>query len=95
MADKEKIENEENRPNEEALCRGGALLDPKEKPKTDSFSIFLASEEGRWEELMEGSWGRCTYDVCSERGAGGWPISDQRKGGCVVEGGRVSKISEI
>ena len=39
-----------------ALCHGGALLDPKEKPKTDSFSIFLASEEGRREELMEGSW---------------------------------------
>ena len=38
------------------LCYGGALLDPKEKPKTDSFSIFLASEEGRREELMEGSW---------------------------------------
>ena len=56
MADKEKIENEENRPNEEALCHGGALLDSKEKPKTDSFSIFLASEEGRREELMEGSW---------------------------------------
>ena len=60
MADKEKIENEENRPNEEALCHGGALLDPKEKPKTDSFSIFLASEEGRREELMEGrKLGRC------------------------------------
>ena len=56
MADKEKIENEENRQNEEALCYSGALLDPKEKPKTDSFSIFLASEEGRREELMEGSW---------------------------------------
>ena len=30
--------------------------DLKEKPKTDSSSIFLASEEGRREELMEGSW---------------------------------------
>ena len=45
-----------DQPNEEALCHGGALLDSKEKPKTDSFSIFLASEEGRREELMEGSW---------------------------------------
>ena len=28
-------------------------------------------------------WGRCTNDVCSGRGGGGQPISDQRKGGCV------------
>ena len=26
--------------------------------------------------------GRYTYDVCCERGGGGWPISDERRGGC-------------
>ena len=43
--------------------------------------------------------GRCTNDVCRERGGGGCPISDQRKGGCVdlvlTRGGRGSKIPKF
>ena len=33
--------------------------------------------------LIKDSFFQLTYDVCTEGEGAGWPISDQRKGGCV------------
>ena len=59
----------------------------------------LGSSGERVRDITLDGKGRCTYDVCTERGGeGDWPKYDQRKEGCVdlvlTRGGRGSKITK-